>query len=533
NVKLFSDLDNPVSLAAYVKKLAEAGHDLSSQEFDIIKPSLQAEFISVMDILGGNKTKNKILRQSIENLQSIIQTKGLITPEDMVVYRGLGIYGRTNEEGDILRNYFEKIYKIGEMTPPHFMSTSISQDVAKAFVSSRSSIPVLEELLVPKGTNVFIPDAYGLGLSNEKEIIIPPKYSTIVESIIEEPYDNVLASTLMKIRGTIVKNKLASAGILGAGLTVGSMFDSDKALAQTADQLERNTQSFYGTLRSLSEFIAGGESLNALDPYSAWAKPGAPGMIMPGMTSMKLGEVIEAAQGHAVGKYQNMPKYLKSRAKVAGFNIGTVFSPEMQEQLMISTLMSLPQENGLGLISYLTGKVSQDTMVNRIANMWRSISGVDGMYVGGGTNLKGFDPSRKDLKVRSYLDILKATYPGYKMGGYVPGSPSTAIPAILHGGEYVINAKAVQQLGMSYLSAMNAATGSRFRTPSSRIGGPNAPVTQSVSNITIQVENFIGEEQWFNTMMDQYNVKVLPKNQKAAGLESRKFTSYNGINQGF
>ena len=70
------------------------------------------------------------------------------------------------------------------MTPPHFMSTSISQDVAKAFVSSRSSIPVLEELLVPKGTNVFIPDAYGLGLSNEKEIIIPPKYSTIVESII-------------------------------------------------------------------------------------------------------------------------------------------------------------------------------------------------------------------------------------------------------------------------------------------------------------------------------------------------------------
>jgi hypothetical protein len=200
---------------------------------------------------------------------------------------------------------------------------------------------------------------------------------------------------------------------------------------------------------------------------------------------------------------------------------------------MVSTLMSLPQDNGLGLTSYLAGRVGQNTMINRIANMWRSMSGVGGMYVGGGINPTGFDASRKDLTIAKYLDTLKATWPGFKKGGYVAGSPSTAIPAILHGGEYVINAKAVQQLGMSYLGAMNAVAGSRFRAPSSRIGGPNAPVTQSVSNVTIQVENFIGEEQWFNTMMDQYNVKVLPKNQKAAGLESRKFTSYNGINQGY
>jgi hypothetical protein len=32
--------------------------------------------------------------------------------------------------------------------------------------------------------------------------------------------------------------------------------------------------------------------------------------------------------------------------------------------------------------------------------------------------------------------------------------------------------------------------------------------------------------------MKEYNVKVIPNNQKAAGLESRVVRTYNGINKG-
>lgn len=116
-----------------------------------------------------------------------------------------------------------------------------------------------------------------------------------------------------------------------------------------------------------------------------------------------------------------------------------------------------------------------------------------------------------------------------KTGGYVPGSPSTPVPAILHGGEYVINADAVRNMGIRTMQSINQ---SRFRTPS---GAPNISgygQTTSVSTVNINVDTFIGEEEWFKSMMKSYNVNVLPKQQKAAGLESRTFTSYNGINQG-
>ena len=324
---------------------------------------------------------------------------------------------------------------------------------------------------------------------------------------------------------SLMKYPAMVAGALG----IGTLFKPDEASASIPDQHERNKYLYKIALDNLIAKIFEHESGNVLKPYNAHF--GAKNMMMPNMTTMTIAEVIANSRGNAVGKYQHMPKYLEGRAALAGYSSNAIYSPAVQEDIMRATLLK-SSDWSFGVEEYFKGLRSVDWAINRIARGWRSIPMSGGEYMGPPPNPVGFDKSRKDLQIKQLLQIAAQYYPGYKMGGYVPGSPSTAIPAILHGGEYVINAKAVQQLGMSYLSAMNAATGSRFRTPSSRIGGPNAPVTQSVSNITIQVENFIGEEQWFNTMMDQYNVKVLPKNQKAAGLESRKFTSYNGINQG-
>ena len=119
--------------------------------------------------------------------------------------------------------------------------------------------------------------------------------------------------------------------------------------------------------------------------------------------------------------------------------------------------------------------------------------------------------------------------PRYKMGGYVPGSPSMAVPAILHGGEYVVNADAVRNMGIRTMQSINQ---SKFRAPSGAPSYSGGGGSTNVSTVNINVDTFIGEEEWFKSMMKDYNVNVLPRQQKAAGMETRTFTSYNGINQG-
>jgi TP901 family phage tail tape measure protein len=119
--------------------------------------------------------------------------------------------------------------------------------------------------------------------------------------------------------------------------------------------------------------------------------------------------------------------------------------------------------------------------------------------------------------------------PSFARGGYLDKAMSQSIPAMLHGGEYIVSAKAVQNIGAATLQNLN---NMRFNAP--RNSAPNAgqSVTMSTQNTNIYVDNFIGEEEWFNSMMKEYNVNVLPKNQKAAGVQPRVVRSYNGINQG-
>jgi len=170
-----------------------------------------------------------------------------------------------------------------------------------------------------------------------------------------------------------------------------------------------------------------------------------------------------------------------------------------------------------------------------------------------------------------------------KEGGYISAPESQGVPALLHGGEYVLNAKAVKRIGVFALEKINnnmmpkfkkggyvSGTGSVNNTPSFKKGGyvpkmNSMPVplifnggisairninnakftapsgspsysgsgqTTSVSTVNINVDTFIGEEEWFKGMMKDYNINILPRMQKNAGNETRSFTTYNGINQG-
>jgi len=273
-----------------------------------------------------------------------------------------------------------------------------------------------------------------------------------------------------------------------------------------------------------------------------------------------------------------------------------LYSAENQEKIFEKYLLTKDVINGkfYGL-GYGSGKHSLKSQVDGIANQWRSMPQYGGKYVEqeGGSNPQGSDPQRLDLHVFEYLQAMMQNRPGFKKGGFVKGNINKTIPANLHGGEYVLNANAVKKIGIPALNAINAnkpkppivppskevqdyreqlgkgyqrglprpsipmrpqlprpggpggemynsiipaplmpSNNYRFAPPGSRMGSFQAPVTNNVSTVNIQVENFVGQEEWFNSMMKEYNINVLPKNQKLAGLESRKFTSYNGINQG-
>jgi TP901 family phage tail tape measure protein len=143
-----------------------------------------------------------------------------------------------------------------------------------------------------------------------------------------------------------------------------------------------------------------------------------------------------------------------------------------------------------------------------------------------GTQFKSGDELLKEASGGNFNGGLISRY----NGGMIPGFGSQGVPALLHGGEYVVNASAVKNIGIAALQAMN---NMRFNTPKApSYAGPVNGQSTSTSTTHIYVENFIGEKQWFESMMKDYNVTVAPQNQKAAGLNNTTISTYSGINRG-
>ena len=110
-------------------------------------------------------------------------------------------------------------------------------------------------------------------------------------------------------------------------------------------------------------------------------------------------------------------------------------------------------------------------------------------------------------------------------GGLVGGLHNQSKMAMLHGGEFVMSAKATQRIGLGSLSNMNSF---------SKFGGPNdaggGVTNNSSSNITIQVDTFIGQREWFEKLMSDYNIHIAPSSERARGIEKRTVGSYTERN---
>jgi hypothetical protein len=121
---------------------------------------------------------------------------------------------------------------------------------------------------------------------------------------------------------------------------------------------------------------------------------------------------------------------------------------------------------------------------------------------------------------RYYGGIIKAQY-----GRYLGGFGSTMIPVLAHGGEFMMSAKATRRIGVGALNNMN-----NF----SKLSGPNdaggGVTNSSSSNVTINVDTFIGQREWFEKLMSDYNIHVAPSSERARGIEKRTVGSYTERN---
>jgi hypothetical protein len=84
-------------------------------------------------------------------------------------------------------------------------------------------------------------------------------------------------------------------------------------------------------------------------------------------TDKTIGWLSANAQG-AIGRYQQMPQFLLERAKRAGFNENTKFTPEVQDAITLNELRT-----SHGLDDFLSGKITEEQFLQKISGTWRGL----------------------------------------------------------------------------------------------------------------------------------------------------------------
>jgi hypothetical protein len=88
----------------------------------------------------------------------------------------------------------------------------------------------------------------------------------------------------------------------------------------------------------------------------------------PGKATEKtIGWLSKNARG-AIGKYQQMPQFLLERAKKAGFDANTKFTPEVQDAITLNEL-----RKGHSMNEFLSGKITEEQFLQKLSPTWRGL----------------------------------------------------------------------------------------------------------------------------------------------------------------
>ena len=159
-----------------------------------------------------------------------------------------------------------------------------------------------------------------------------------------------------------------------------------------------------GDWAALLDLIAGKESGGN---YEAMY----PSTTLNGATKMTIAEVARRATG-AVGKYQQLPEYLVSRAKAAGLNPDKdLYSPANQD--LIVSKVNIEQNRGGS--RWLSGQMSDEAFMDGLAYEFASLPDAYGRF-----KYKGQSSSMKPSTIRDALSKVKQSNVKKAQGGTVP-----------------------------------------------------------------------------------------------------------------
>lgn len=152
-----------------------------------------------------------------------------------------------------------------------------------------------------------------------------------------------------------------------------------------------------GRWKPLLDLISSVESSTDKQNNGYDAQNGAPRGVRPGLSQMTIGEIARTAPG-ASGRYQQLPQYLLGRARAAGYNENTVFSPQVQDVLAVKLI------EGRGGNAWLAGKMSTEQFMQGLANEWAALPNAYGQF-----SYSGQGSSLRAEKVKSVLNQVKQT----------------------------------------------------------------------------------------------------------------------------
>ena len=170
-----------------------------------------------------------------------------------------------------------------------------------------------------------------------------------------------------------------------------------------------------GKWKPLLDIISSVESSTDKKNNGYDAQNGAPRGVRPGLSQMTIGEIARNAPG-ASGRYQQMPQFLLGRAKAAGFNENTVFSPQVQDVLAIK------QIEGRGGNAWLAGRMPTETFMQGLSQEWAALPNAYGNFY-----YKDQSSSLKPEKIKAVLEQVKSSPTQTTPRTPAPIQPSQAV----------------------------------------------------------------------------------------------------------
>lgn len=167
-----------------------------------------------------------------------------------------------------------------------------------------------------------------------------------------------------------------------------------------------------GRWKPLLDLIASVESSTDKKNNGYDAQNGAPRGVRPGLSQMTIGEIARNAPG-ASGRYQQMPQFLLQRAKEAGYNEKTIFTPAVQDVLAIKLIEKR------GGNKWLAGKMKDEDFMQGLADEWAALPNISGNFT--------YRGQRSYLKPNDVLSVLKKV----KKSSEIPTTrPETSIKQV-------------------------------------------------------------------------------------------------------